>query len=321
MRIPPSVIVMSLLCAVPFGLAIRDAHRAKHATAHDDYDDLDELDSSRGRAERDREEAMREMEEQTRQATEKRERARLATKLVGSDPASLGSLFDGVQLGAPAGSFQPDSVRSEIASHSDVVSVDWDVGQSRLDGVTATLLGDDCEPLVEAIGAWGTGRDGRWENPASHQRAEFDRVACSVHFERYVDTEAWIDRKDTAIVPLGAIGQPAQKLYDRVQPLLSGDLDTDDSFSWRDLGLAGAIGDTTLTAYKKNGKVIGLNVIFHTDGAGIDALEVRLTKLLGTRPTQPAADDDLGAVTWKGRVPVTLTTGDVSSLTIGTLPE
>ncbi len=319
MRIPPSVIVMSLLCAVPFGLAIRDAHRDKHASAHDD-DELDDFDSSRSRAEMERE-AMREAEEQEREARQKLERGRLAKQLVGSEPASLGSLFEGVQLGAPAGEFQPDSVRSAIASHSETLNVDWDVGASRLDGVTVTLLGDDCEPLVEAVGAWGTGKDGRWENAATHQRAEFDRVACSVQFERYVDVDAWLDRKDTAIVPLAAIGQPAQKLYDRVQPLLSSDLETDDSFSWRDTGLAGAVGKTTLTAYKKNGKITGLSVVFHTDGPGTDAVEARLTKLLGAKPVQPSGDDELGAINWKGRLPVTLTTGDVSSLTIGTLPE
>jgi hypothetical protein len=321
MRIPPSAIVMTLLCGVPFGLAIRDSRRAdKHAAHHED-EDLDDLDSMHSSAAYERQHAMEEAERREREEAVNLERSGVAKQIVGSEPAMMGTMFDGVALGAPAGTFQPESVRSEIAKHSDVLSVDWDVGQSRLDGALVTLLGDDCEPLIRAVGRWGAGVDSRWSNASMHQRAELDRAACSLKFERYVDVDAWIDRRDTAIVPLGAIGMSADKLHDRVQPLITADLDTDDSFSWTDVGLAGAMGKTELTAFKKNHKIVALTVLFHTDSAGIDALEARLTKLLGSKPAPSSGDEDLGGVTWKGRVPVTFTTGDVASLTIGTIPE
>lgn len=319
MRIPPSAIVMTLLCAVPFGLAIRDAKHDKHASHHDDFEDLDGVDEYRSEASAERA-RIEEMERQEMERAKKSERDRVARRVVGSEPATLGSLFDGVALGAPAGSFQPESVREELSRRSDVVNVDWDVSASRLEAVTVSLLGDDCDPLVAAVRAWGTGVDGRWTNPTAHQRAELDRVACSLRFERYVDVDAWIDRKGNPIVSLATIGQPAAKLHDSVQSLLTEDLETDESFTWRDTGLAGAMGDTRITAFKKNGKIAALNVIFHVDATTLDALEARLTKLLGAPPAQ-SNEDETGALVWKGKLPVTLSTGDVSSLTIGTIPE
>src|SRR6516164_3827141 len=133
MRIPPSVIVMSLVTAVPFGLAIKSAASGhSKASAYDDDDDDmprrthdfedDSTDYAAQRAEMDKMRA--EEREHEMELTSKRRK--LAPQLVGTEPASLGSLFAGVKLGASAGAFQPEPVRQAIADASEVLTVHWD---------------------------------------------------------------------------------------------------------------------------------------------------------------------------------------------------
>src|SRR5260221_296797 len=107
MRIPPSVIVMSLVTAVPFGLGIRDSlkhepaiggEREERSRALDDYEA----------------EVRREGAERQRRTEDKK--ARLDV-LYGAKPAQMGSLLDGIQLGANA-TFQPEYIRQRIANAS-----------------------------------------------------------------------------------------------------------------------------------------------------------------------------------------------------------
>src|SRR5437879_4774181 len=109
MRIPPSVIVMSLLTAVPFALAFRDASRGRDKAAHhhDDYDEDDfgsrDSDDDRDLKQYAASEASMERiraEQREQKAKTELQRARITPQLVGSEPASLGTLFAGVKLGA-----------------------------------------------------------------------------------------------------------------------------------------------------------------------------------------------------------------------------
>lgn len=304
MRIPPSVFVMSVLTAVPFGLAIRETAHDKAQKHHDDLDDEDDFSPREYNSENDMRE-MRESEarleemraaERERKAKTELERAKIAPMLVGTEPATLGTLFTGVKLGADAGNFQPDITREQIAEASDSLSVDWDVDASTLNGVSVTLKTDyderECAPLVSALRAWGPKTGNGWENAALHQRATFDQYGCTLKFERFTDVEHFVDRNDAAIVPMNMIGQPAAKLRARVAPHL--DSDEEDTLSWHDVGLAGGTGPTRLTALIENGKVSTITVEL-PDGIDLAPLSARLTKLQGVKGKH---DDEEFTTTW-----------------------
>ncbi len=324
MRIPRSVIVMTLLTAVPFSLAIRAAlkDKARHDLDDSDDDELSDLGYDREEAKL---AAMRAEEEQAKQLAMEGQRKRVVQQLLGDEPASLGSLLEGVQLGAPAGNFQPEAVRTALRDASEVVSVDWDVDAARLNGLTIRLKGDDygCG-LKDAASVWG-GNGQQWANPRTHQRAELDTDVCSMHFERYADPEQWLDKGDASIVPLSAIGQPATKLHSRVLDKMDDGSDGEDEFGWHDIGLAGGMGTTTLFANTKAGKVVAVSATFRGDAASFDALVARITKLTGVKPTRTLEsehyDDGAPTMAWKSKPPVELHDGDVRVLTIGTIPE
>jgi len=324
MRIPRSVIVMTLLTSVPFALAIRAAvkDKARHAVDDDDNDELSDMGYGREQAKL---EAMRAEEEEAKNKATERQRRRIVEQLLGEEPATLGSLFDGVQLGAPAGNFQPESVRTALRDASEVISVDWDVDAARLNGLTIRLKGEDygCG-LKNAVAAWG-GSGELWANPRTHQRAELDPIGCEIRFERYADPEQWIDKGDASIVPLSAVGQPAAKLHNRVLDKMDDGSDGEDEFGWHDIGLTGKWGHTTLFATTKAGKVVAVSATFSGDAAAFDALVTRITKLTGVKPTRTLEsqhyDDGAPTMTWKSKPPVELHDGDVRVLTIGTIPE
>jgi len=322
MRIPRSVIVMTLLTAVPFGLAIRAALKDK---ARHDLDDGDDETLERYGSEEAKLAEIRAEEEQVKTAAADGMRKRVVHQLLGDQPASLGSMFDGVQLGAPAGAFQPESVRTALRDASEVVSVDWDVDAARLNGLTIRLKGQDygCV-LKDATAAWG-GNGALWQNPRTHQRAVLEEVDCSIHFERYADPEQWLDKGDASIVPLSAIGQPAAKLHARVLDKMDDGSDGEDEFGWHDIGLAGAEGTTTLFANTKGGKVVSITATYRDDSTAFDVLAERIKKLTGVQPTRAAADaeydDGAPQMTWKSKPPIVLHGGHSGVITIGTVPE
>src|SRR5688572_453781 len=98
MRIPTSVIVMSLLTAAPFGLAIRDTLNKKDVIAEDD----DPFESEYGaRSSRERREALEEYEREAVREAEERARKKAQqveqlNDLFGEKPASMGSLLEGI---------------------------------------------------------------------------------------------------------------------------------------------------------------------------------------------------------------------------------
>jgi hypothetical protein len=323
MRIPPSVFVMSVLTAVPFGLAIKQTSHDKAMKHHDDVDDEDDFsprdyDSDRDMREmKDSEARLEEMQaaERERKAKTEMERAKLAPMLVGDQPASLGTLFTGVKLGADAGNFQPDIVRQQIAEASDSLSVEWDVDATTLNGVSVTLKTDyderECAPLASAVRAWGPKVGNGWENAATHQRATFDEYSCTLKFERFTDVDHFVDRNDAAIVPLSMIGQPAAKLRTRIAAHL--DSDDEDTLSWHDVGLAGGTGPTRLTALVENGKVATITVEL-PDGMDLAPLTARLTKVEGVKGKH---DDDEFTTTWRAGKASAVIYENIPSLVIG----
>ena len=107
---------MSLLTAVPFGLGVKDTLSKKTGSVEDNdgFDLTGDHAKARAREARYAEyerEAAKEAEERTKR---REERTAKLDVLYGSRPASLGSLFDGIKLGADAGSFQPEAARERI---------------------------------------------------------------------------------------------------------------------------------------------------------------------------------------------------------------
>jgi len=323
MRIPPSVIVMSLLTAVPFGLAIRDHVKDKDSKHHaidededfssSDYDkDMREYRESEAQLERIRAEERAQKDEQNRK------RAQIANQLLGSEPASLGPFFGGVLIGSGAGDFQPESVRRRIADAHDVMSVEWDVDPVTLNGVTVKLVTDysdySCAPLASAVRAWGPKTGEAWENPKTHQRATLDEVGCSVTIERYADLDHWLDRSDTSIFPITAIGQSADKLRAKVRDHI--EADDENGITWTDVGLAGGTGRQRFSATIENNKIVSIEADL-PDGMDLAPLVARLDKLTGVKGKD---DEAAGGTRWKGKFQALLYNGGVPSLVIGKLP-
>lgn len=294
MRLPPSVVAMSLITAVPFGLAIRDTIR--HPSANQDALDFD---GSRARA-REEAAAQERWDEAQRAAEAEHDaaRARAIHRLYGAAPASLGSVFDGIHLGADSTDFQPESARKAIQAlqEDSGIEINFVADTVRLESI-AVDLGDSCDDLANQLrAAWGVSPAETWLGPDG-QRARLDSDACTLTFDRAVDAAAWLDRSATAIVPLAELGKPASDLDSR--PVDDSD---DTGVTWHDRGVGLGVGGTQLSAEVTKGKITAITAEVEADPASIEAIEDRLTALLHGTP----ATDDQGVQSWKGPPAVSL---------------
>jgi hypothetical protein len=313
MQIPTSVIVMSVLTAVPFGLAIRDS--VKHHDAASDDDEFD-LDGSRSSAREERR-ALERYEEEARAeeqaARESREKAKTdLAGIIGPTPASFGSMFAGLRFGVSAAS-APEAVRHAVddaPSTAFTASFELDYNQA-ISGLTVRLL-DSCDDFDDTLSSkWGRSPDSIWVDPAAHQRASFDSIGCTLTFERFADPDQWIDNTETAIVPLRVIGQPIAKLAGKIG-------DTDGVETYQDSGVGHGKLGTTIDVYTKKGKIIGLSASVATDAETADLVLARLTKLFG----KPKHDDIYGYSDWKGKLPIHFETTTTHLLIqAGSLPQ
>jgi hypothetical protein len=326
MRIPPSVIVMSVVTAVPFGLGVRDTLKNKDVTA-DEYGDLDFGDR---RSARERARALEEYEaEERREALDREEksRARVAQldQLIGDRPAQMGTLFDGITLGAGAGSFQPENVRLRIesASRDGFLSVVFDADTKALNAVSTTIYSDYdtsdvCEKLEDKLGQkWGRATNNAWLDAAAHQRATLDKESCQLRFERFVSPTDWV-----AALPLNAIGMSADKYAAQLQ---AGDVEQeDDRMYWTTPGLGYGKGVSRYEAFLVNDKIVGVQVTADSDFDSILAVRDAISAKLKAQPKKTSDDYDTqhSTLEWKRRVPVTLdTTGtDKFTVTVGKIP-
>jgi hypothetical protein len=320
MRIPPSVIVMSLLTAVPFGLGIRETLAKKDAPAEDRYDS--DLGFGSRRSSRESRRALEEYEaELAREAKErearKLERMTQLDQVFGPKPAMMGSLLDGIAIGTGAGSFQPENVRRRIerASRDGFINVSFDADAASLNAVTVAVntdyeTSDACDQLEEKLeAAWGASTGGSWLDAATHQRATFDSATCELRFDRYLDAAEWV-----GALPIQLVGSHVDKLTAQ----LGGTVEDagDDFVVWHMPGLRYGKTATKLEAYVLREKIVGFKVVFDSDFDSMlgvrDALSAKLK-------SQPRRDDDTGAWTWKSRLPVSLEELDTHrfALTVG----
>lgn len=310
MRIPPSVIVMSVVTAVPFGLGIRDTLKHQDAGA-DELDDGFDF-GSRKRSARERAELAAYEAELAREAAEReaQNRARIATldQLYGAAPAAMGSLFEGLTLGA-AGAFPPEYVRTRIerANRDGFVTVSFDTDATSLTGVEVTVIsdyevGDACDTLDDKlVAAWGKSTNGVWLNPATHQRAALDLDDCRLRFDRYLDAAEWV-----AQLPLSAIGAAPATL---VAQVTAGTIDDDGTrVFWNAPGVRYGKTVSDIEAYVEGGKVVGFKATVDTDFDSMLGMRDALAAKLKAEPTKTGdeAADDLVIWEWKRRVPVAL---------------
>lgn len=304
------MIVMGVITAIPFGLAIRQTmHKAPEADRElEESLDPDlryEREAKRNAIRWEEERAAREAAE----AKEKQEYLAVQRTVFGTSPATLGTLFDGVAFGAPTASYLPDSARERIdRAREQHVRVDFELGLTGLAGVQIGLggYGHDCAAFDEALRtAWGQSTSGDADHGvwfADGRRARFDVPRCKLSIERTASADSWIGHGD-AIVPLDYIGKPAKALIAK----LGDTVDADETMmTWQQIGVGnGGTGLTTLTATIENGKIVTITAHAEIDIATRSDVEERLTKLFGAPKEYPESGADLR---WSGRPPVEVST-------------
>jgi hypothetical protein len=320
MRIPPSVIVMSVVTAVPFGLGVRDTLKHKDVTA----EEYDGLDFGEGRSARERSRELEEYEaearrEQLEREAKSKERIAQLDQLVGAKPAQMGSLFDGIVLGAGAGSFQPENVRLRIenATRDGFMSVSFDADAKALNGIDV-IVGSDydssdaCEELLKKLDAkWGSPTNNAWLDPATHQRASFDTDSCKLRFDRYVEPTDWV-----AALPIAAVGSSTAKF---TAQLTAGDVDqNDERVVWTSPGVGYGKGPSHYEAWITNGKVTGFTMSGDSDFDTILAVRDAMSAKLKAQPKKTADEYDAEYSTyeWKRRPYVRLATTGTDRFTV-----
>lgn len=283
MRIFPSAIVLPLILAVPFGLAIRDSlkgndpasaeERAKKELADLEVREHDQQIA----AERDQYERANQLE---------KERGVLLASLIGKQPAALGSAFGTTQLGTATTIELDHAVDRMLLDHESVTAPD-----GKLVTYGFSIAGEQC-PSMRALlaAAWGPGQTVAsddnvvvWVDAVNHRRAAIRSVnlACALDFTRTVDDAAWVEAAFPEI--LGKTLPQAEKLLgplpDPVMP------------TWYLAGPPVGYDATSLTAQIEGDKVTGTNAgaaMFGEDAAAIVKL---VTKRLGKPPVHDTADE------------------------------
>lgn len=322
MRIPVSVVVMSLLTATPFALAIRDTLNKKPVPADEDpeYDDYD-ASERRDRA------ALAEYEaEQARDKAERLEaRAEKLEKLdlvFGPSPATMGALFEGAQVGSRADDDLRDKILeateehdgflapSIVADETRVLEAQVSISYSEYDHDNDTMI-NACDTLKDKlVKAWGRPVENVWLDKNRHVRASLEMDTCTMYFERFADPAELV-----ASLPLTVVGTPASRLAKNHDVDMS-----DDRYpSWQLRGVGYGKGPVGVIATVASGKVVGLDITGETDFDTLVAIRDGLSAKLEAKPvTEEVFDAD--AWVWKKKPGYTLRQWDNSNrftLTIG----
>jgi hypothetical protein len=270
MRIPPSVFVMSLVVAVPFGLAVKDTLHPPKTRAEIEAEKEAQYEADMER----QAQADREAEEQRTQT--------VFGGLLG-DKGKLGTYLDGLAIGTPED--QAEAIKDRTTNASDMLYLTYSAKAGRVDSIMIEA-NNDCSELTKAVRTkWGA--DNRWIDPATHTRAQYEEDLCQLTLDRYVDVEQFIDKTTTASIPVGALGKPLDEIGDDLAltspNLVSGDDNVHVQFTIDD-----------------NSKITGMSASFKLDVDGDAVLRARLQQLFG-KGTQ---DPDTGEWDYKGKVPV-----------------
>jgi hypothetical protein len=209
MRVPPSLVVMSVVTAAPFGLAIHDTVAGTKRTGVLDLTG----DRTRERERLERQEREERQERLARRAHEL-ELEKQLDLLVGNTPGTPGPMFDGVTLGASMDTFQTSDARDRVDDlvRERVADVSYR-GVERLYEIHVEIPYDTCSAFHDRlVTRWRPSGGDIWIDPATRTRAAFVADACSLEFTTYLDVEDWVSK-----LPVGALGQPAASV-DRSLP-------------------------------------------------------------------------------------------------------
>jgi len=273
MRIPSSTIVMTVVAAVPFGLAIRDT-----VLHHDRLGQL-ELDRKAAAAELVAEQqhaAAEEAEASARLARETaaRDKARRerAHELLGGF-AAPGPAFAPLQLGAPVPIENHNEAALTVDSHGNVIEM-----------ASAPVDDDEgCSTLADvAVHEWGEpAHDHVWLDLDAHRRAMIT-PDCEVVFAQFDEPIAWVRQ-----LPLDAIGGSRAALAKRFATP-----DADPDAAWPMPGLDGDELTAMWPVYDvaRPDKLVGLQISTTATRATAQHVIEALSARLGAKPAH--GDDD-----------------------------
>jgi hypothetical protein len=312
-RIPTSVIVMSIVTAVPFGLAIRDTLKPKRPPAIDTgwttytpYQTTDRLERE-SHAESERPRTLEEL------ASERRQRMLAALDAVhGRGIARMGSLFDGIVLGADAASFLPEAARQRIVSarRDEFFGVTYALDTGRLRGVDVQFHGTEYDPVAHATvdvctvmsdklrAVWGPPTDGVWLSPTTQDRARFDSDSCTLTFDRAIDANLWLSSVSPSLI--GTTAAPVVEA-NKGQIAEAESPGSESAAYWTIDGVGAGRTQTSVEATIQSGKLTMITAITTTDAATAAQLRTQISALLGSRPIESESRYVAGrdVTTWK----------------------
>lgn len=280
MRIPTSLIVMSVVTAIPFGLAIRDTASGggRRLTKAEREAAEQQAAEAAYRAKMEDEELQAD-----REARERRDAAlaRLPT-VFGSERATIGTVFEKLRLGETPDSYDElEDFATDNMMRLDV-QTDEDEHVSR---VSVTLGGDDsvCDALrAKLIAAWGPPTNSVWLAADGMQRARLS--GCELSVEPTLPPAQWLAAVDL-------YGRPEAALEEA--PLR---YDSDLGSHFRVPGLGFGSGRTVVTAATDRGKVAWIYAELSTDFDTSVALREVISARMKTRPVR---DDETGDDVWE----------------------
>jgi hypothetical protein len=256
MRIPTSVFVMSVVTAMPFGLAcwttLHPTPRTDPPPSHDE------------RAAQAEAEYRREAEIQPA-ASENQSKQALFSGLLGS-PGTLGSYFDGIGPGTPRDLAEAVKTRTNGDKEPFRLDVVYTNDEVRVIGIRS----ERCSDLEHAIrSAWGEGEV--WIDTATHTQARFfAKKPCALVVVGFVDIEQFLDRTMTASIPIAAIGKTIN------------DVPVVDGFLPDSPGLDHTVGSLVVIATTDpHNTIIGLSAEVQADPVADETIRARLDQLFG----------------------------------------
>jgi hypothetical protein len=313
MKITPGFIVGLLVCAGPFALAVRgDMKKKDRPSWEDDFDeyrsasrDYEDEDYS------DYEPKPSDYEDIPDPEPPKTIEKADVLQLVGSQPATMGPVLDGLRLGASSEDFQSDTTRERIATFLEdrdyKIGVDFDFDDVALNAVVVTVQGEEEELRDIMISAWGTPKrlsedELVWLGPAN-QRAVYSAKydGFELRFETYANVADVIggadDKSKLAVEPFPLVGGSVKKLRTVLGQQLQ-DSSYSDEATWAAPGIGAGRGRTMVNIAYDGDKITGMEL----EGTTADTLAIReaITAKWG-----PPKEDDSGNMVWKSSKGVT----------------
>jgi hypothetical protein len=114
----------------------------------------------------------------------------IRSQLLAATPGRLSPILAPLQLGAPASSWNTESVRSAVAwvESGGIVSVGIELTSSSFVKTITLAFAGPCSSVTRALETkWGVSTMNTWTDRALKQQARFDPAGCSLRIERTLD--------------------------------------------------------------------------------------------------------------------------------------